>query len=90
LGHVVASHVQAPLVLSHMPFAHVPHAFPPAPHSEGDCPEYGMHAPAAQQPLGQEAGPHPHEPDDVSHDCPAAHAEQLAPPAPHAVADCPA
>jgi hypothetical protein len=37
LGHVFASHLQAPTVVSQSPFAHDVHDAPPAPHCEDDC-----------------------------------------------------
>jgi hypothetical protein len=36
-GQVFASHVQAPLVVSHRPLVQAPHLAPAAPHSEPDC-----------------------------------------------------
>jgi hypothetical protein len=39
LGHVVASHAQVPLPVSHTPFAQTLHAAPLAPHCEADCDE---------------------------------------------------
>jgi hypothetical protein len=36
-GHVVASHVQLPLVVSQTPLPHAPHAAPPVPHCAPDC-----------------------------------------------------
>jgi hypothetical protein len=36
LGHVLASQVQRPSVVSHTPFVHALQAAPPVPHSDGD------------------------------------------------------
>jgi hypothetical protein len=53
-GHVLASHAHVPLVVSQRPAAHAAHAAPPVPHSAPVCADSGMHAPALQQPPGQE------------------------------------
>ncbi len=67
LGHVVASHEQVPLVVSHRPLPHEVQAAPPAPHCDVDSEEYATHVAPLQQPLGQELALHTHAPVVVLH-----------------------
>jgi hypothetical protein len=60
LGQVVASQAHAPLVVSHSPLAHAPHAAPPVPHCELVCEAYGTHAFPLQQPLAQDVASQTH------------------------------
>jgi hypothetical protein len=87
LGHVVASHAQAPCVLSHSPFAQTAQSAPPAPHCEADCDAKATQALPAQQPLGHEAASQTQRPVDVSHSWPAPQDAQLAPAVPQDALD---
>jgi len=86
-AQAVPPHVHAPPV--HVPpLAHEPHAAPPIPHSDDDCPDSAMHCPPAlQHPPGHDAALHTHCP-AVLHVWPVSHAPHVAPPVPHAAADC--
>ncbi len=80
-------HVHAPP--EHVPpLEHEPHAAPPVPHWDDDWPDGAMHCPPAlQHPPGHDAALHTHCP-AVSHVWPAPQAAHVAPPVPHAAADC--
>ncbi len=86
-AQAVPPHVHAPPV--HVPpLEHEPHAAPPMPHSDDDCPDGAMHCPPAlQHPPGHDAALHTHCP-AVLHVWPVSHAPHVAPPVPHAAADC--
>jgi hypothetical protein len=86
VGHVVASHVQVPLVVSHSPLEHDEHVAPAVPHELPDCDAQGSHVPVGpplQQPFGQEVASQTHVPLAVLHSSPGAHAPQVAPAVPH-------
>jgi hypothetical protein len=51
-GHVIASHVHLPVVVSQTLFGHAAHATPPVPHADADCDEYATQVLPLQQPLG--------------------------------------
>ena len=81
-GHVLLSHEQEPVVLSHRLFAQVVQAAPPAPHCEADWDEYTTQVLPLQQPFGQELAVQPQVPVVALHACPLAHAPQATPAAP--------
>jgi hypothetical protein len=87
LGHEVASHTHAPVVLLHScPSEHAAQLPPAVPHEVFDSDPYGSQAPlAVQQPFGQELALQTHCPVDVLQASPIPHAAQLAPAAPHEV-----
>jgi hypothetical protein len=66
-GHVVASHLHAPTVLSHRPFEQEAHAAPPVPHCVADSEAYGTHVVPLQQPFGQDVASQAHFPLVVLH-----------------------
>ncbi len=82
-GHVLASHEQVPLVVSHSPLVHDTHAAPPVPHIVADSEVYATHVLPLQQPFGHEVALHTHCPLVVLHICPVPHAAHAAPPVPH-------
>ncbi len=86
-GQVLASHEQVPVVLSHSPLAHEPHAAPPLPHCEAVCEEKATHALPLQQPLAHEVASHTHWPVLLLHSWPVAHEPHATPAAPHDVFD---
>jgi hypothetical protein len=86
-GQVLASQVQAPLVVSHRPLTHAPQAAPAAPHSVPDCEAYGTQVLPLQQPFGHEVASHTQVPLAVLHSWPAPHGAQALPPVPHDVVD---
>ena len=90
VGHVVASHEQVPLVVSHSPLEHAEHVAPAVPHDAADCDPQDSHVPFGpplQHPLGQEFASQTHFPLLVLHSSPAAHPAQLAPAVPHDAVD---
>ncbi len=87
LGHVAASHLQEPFVVSQRLFAQAVQAAPPVPHSELDSDAYGVHVLPLQQPLGHEAASQTHVPLAL-HAWPVAQAPQEAPPVPQDPLDC--
>ncbi len=82
-GQVLASHAHVPLVVSQSPAAHVAHAAPPVPHSAPVCAEAGTHAPALQQPPGQEPALQVQPAAPWLHAWPDAHPLHAAPALPH-------
>ena len=79
VGHVVASHEQVPLVVSHSPLEHAEHVAPAVPHDAADCDPQDSHVPFGpplQHPLGQEFASQTHFPLLVLHSSPAAHPAQ--------------
>ncbi len=82
-GQVLASHAHVPLVVSQRPAAHGAHAAPPVPHSAPVCADAGTHAPALQQPPGQELALHVQPAAPWLHAWPDAHPLHAAPPPPH-------
>jgi hypothetical protein len=85
-GHDVPAHVHAPIAHD-SPVPHALHAEPPVPHWVPVCDVKARHAPAAvQQPPGHDVASQAQTPVLLSHSCPAAHAAQLAPALPQAIA----
>ncbi len=66
-GHVVLSHEQVPLVVSHRPFEQAAHVAPPVPHCAAVSEAYGTHVVPLQQPPGHEVESHTHVPVVVLH-----------------------
>ena len=62
LGHVFASHVQVPFVVSQSVLPHEVHAAPPVPHCVPFSLAYGTHTLPLQQPFGHEFASHLHAP----------------------------
>ena len=60
-------HEQTPLWQSGVGCAHGPHVAPAVPHDVSDWLVYATHAPALQQPFGQEVASHTHLPVDRLH-----------------------
>ncbi len=83
VGHVLESHEQVPLVLSHRLFEHVPHELPPVPHCEGDCDAYATHVVPLQQPPEHEVASQTHWPVVLLHSWPVPQPAHAAPPVPH-------
>jgi hypothetical protein len=89
-GHVVASQVQVPLVVSHRPFEHGEQVAPAVPQDVPDCEPHGSHVPVGpplQQPLGHEVASQMQLPLVLSQSRLEPHAPQVAPAVPHDCAD---
>jgi hypothetical protein len=90
LGHVFASQVHVPLVVSQSPLPHAAQAAPPVPHEDADSELHASHVPVApplQHPVGHEVASQTQVPLLLLHSRPAPHAPQLAPAAPQDALD---
>jgi hypothetical protein len=89
VGHEVASHTHAPVVVSHScPDEHAAHIAPLVPQALLDCDPRTTHAPpAVQQPPEHVLALHTQWPVLVSHSVPEGHAAHSVPPAPHDAVD---
>ncbi len=82
-GHVFASQLHVPFVVSHRPLGHEAQAAPPVPHWPGDSDAQATQVLPSQQPCGHEVESHTHWPVDLLHSVPDGQLAHVAPLWPH-------